>query len=818
MSVQLSIGELKKIKKGLKDLTPEIIIAAFNGRDTQSRYRISGIIGAFALQHETKTSEKGKEYTQYKITHFGDGYSNSIGNGPLGLYYYILNELGVHSNLDWKSPKFSSYNFHSDAFDVNQARFIPYGETKPISVPFNESEKKALLELRDLILEKNVQGEYQIREDLLNESLQILSSNRKNKKYEFIPPSEDVQVTERVFQYLHNQRGIPQEVLDRAKMQKDYTIYGYRAGYDERALFYSEKAAEWRSIKGDGKQSYPGSESNTKNGTCYVIRGEVKAMDLERVETEEAVYMKVKPNTTCFAITEAAIDALSYNAIFPDRAVMASNGSVKNILIYKYAKKYRDAGHSIRLATDADTPGDIAAQLVYNAFYLEELLKANNIDSRLVEKMTYGESLFFDVKGHSEHILFFGANVGAELKSEYKAKIVVEDPEGGLQESLSKSKPIIRVSMNLPKTGGETKALKGLFEQMAARNECRIVSNNSASISVDIYANPAIHDMVAKYTVRERPLGAKDWNEILKTQLGQAYHVEFSKVAKEDFRDKNGRILLPSLGDNKNQLYRHYSHLDVKKEWDVIKKESTENVAEIAQSIQDISLSDMLDNEVKHNKAQSQENSNPHISEVQMKEYNTRFEQATNEQSAPTRRFGQSTVKQQMQLSNSGVDVERIMSRLQERREMFRRYNVEPNGENALSNENKIAEKTKVLESENTVEQVNANENTSQRPKTTSKLRKFLTTDDLASGSGEGGKYSEATPIQNEQRVNTAPVAKEVVEPMQNRPMQEQEWSDLNPPPAYDDSPYPFADEQSDYDYGIPDEIEPPVNTRQFRR
>lgn len=108
-----------------------------------------------------------------------------------------------------------------------------------------------------------------------------------------------------------------------------------------------------------------------------------------------------------YAMVEAAIDALSYAALYPGRSVLSTNGSGRFHLQYKVSVAAIDKGYRVHWAFDKDTAGDLAAQMLFNAFYIRKYLQVKfDLSEDQIDEWFLNEDMYVDVQ-NTPHEMFW---------------------------------------------------------------------------------------------------------------------------------------------------------------------------------------------------------------------------------------------------------------------------------------------------------------------------------------------------------------------------------------------------------------------------
>lgn len=317
---------------------------------------------------------------------------------------------------------------------------------------------------------------------------------------DFNPPERFPDLNKEVGEYLVNERGLPsalvKEVLDAGSVYGSHPWNEARQTYLTRivrCVFLGQASAELRDTDPDGfKGCCDGSQTDSSG---FSVRPASQVPEF------------------LVGLTEAAIDGLSYRALFPGRFAMSTNGAGRFLLQFRIAREALDRGWGVRLALDADTAGDLAAQKVFNAFYVRKALSYHlklpeeQIDSWLVDG-----DMVIDVD-KSPHHLFFNTGWKPELEV-FEGRVV--DTEKGVEKQWFKTdntaKPSIRLNIR-----------KDLHERLR-RGELTLTVSQKGFEHVTDTLN----------VKRDRPQHAKDWNEELK-RLGASYSQAYDERARQGF-------------------------------------------------------------------------------------------------------------------------------------------------------------------------------------------------------------------------------------------------------------------------------------------
>jgi hypothetical protein len=219
-------------------------------------------------------------------------------------------------------------------------------------------------------------------------------AEEEEKEIGFRPPERADEFIDPIRDYLVGSRGLPAELVDaeisagrifatehRSKDEETGAWTG-----DQRVVFIGPSSAELRSIDPDGfKGCCPGSDSE-RSGYQVMFRGQSDGR---------------------LGIVEAAIDALSYNAMYPGRYVFSTNGSGRFHLQLRLTLESWRNDFSTDIATDADPAGDQAAQLIFNALYLRDYLsKQHEVSPEQVDDWLLNNRITFQPTV-SPHTQFF---------------------------------------------------------------------------------------------------------------------------------------------------------------------------------------------------------------------------------------------------------------------------------------------------------------------------------------------------------------------------------------------------------------------------
>lgn len=314
-------------------------------------------------------------------------------------------------------------------------------------------------------------------------------------KKEFTPPENTAYNIHHVKRYLTEERGIPPYLIE--KLINKGTIY---AQVNKRCVFISDAAAELRStcVEEDG---------TVFKGCCIGSQTDMSGFN---------VMPEMNANEKTFSMVEAAIDALSYNSLFPGRAVLSTNGSGRFLLQYRIMIEALEHGWKIKTAFDADWAGDLAAQKLFNALYVRSLLSHNlGVEPEIIDNWILETSITFNLY-NSPHMNFF--NEGWDnIKKAYDLERQV-DSEGKVHmvavDNGKTSVPIIEIEISKDL---HPKLLKG-------KKTINVVKKGYEIIIME------------KGLARERPINKKDWNEEM-LMLGSKFVLDYERCAGHSFKE-----------------------------------------------------------------------------------------------------------------------------------------------------------------------------------------------------------------------------------------------------------------------------------------
>lgn len=345
--------------------------------------------------------------------------------------------------------------------------------------------------------------------DKIDNSIKAADSGRKKDRSQFFdPPQVMDHVWDRVRDYLTNQRGIPSSLVD--KMHEAGTLYGNLAFHEiqkrhygsPRAIFLGPSSAEIREITPDGfKGCATGSDPD--NSCFHVPHYE---------DAEESI----------LAIQEAAVDSLSYSALFPGRYSVSTNGVGRFQLQYRLCLEAIESQYGVSLAFDADQAGDLGAQHVFNGIFTRILLSRRlDVPYETIDQWLMSGAV--DVTPiPSPHQTFFSEGWKPSLMVHERSQET--DAEGKIREkwmpTSNNAPPTVRMTV---RAGLHAKLDKRVYDVPVSERAFQYITEGLRLI-------------------RERPIMGKDWNDELR-KLGSAYLMSYEREAKKGF--VNGVPALP---------------------------------------------------------------------------------------------------------------------------------------------------------------------------------------------------------------------------------------------------------------------------------
>lgn len=316
----------------------------------------------------------------------------------------------------------------------------------------------------------------------------------------FRPPERKDDTLDDIRHYLFHKRGLPLSLINREI--KNGSLYGTRKWNAEektfgepQCVFIGPSSAEIRSVLPDGLK-----------GCCTGSNTETSGYQVMFDEPWKPVVVQV----------EAAIDALSHHALFPHEFVISTNGSGRFNLQYKLSlEAYRNHFQN-KWSFDADFAGDLATQRLFNAFALRKKLSQDfDVSPEKIDEFILSEKILF-TPNESEHELFF--NTWEPGKEEYSVTEYIKNKKG--------ETPQAQLTLNKSKACICYKILKKCDPLIPGKFELFLSSKDIENIANEFQL------------IRERPMGAKDWNESWK-QLDIKKRDEYEKRISQEHMKQN---------------------------------------------------------------------------------------------------------------------------------------------------------------------------------------------------------------------------------------------------------------------------------------
>ena len=586
---ELTSLERKKIIDKLPDITIRMVMDLYNTTFTQSRFRISSVVidnGAFSIK-ESDAEKKQKSPFNANGEAWTDFKHEASGVGAFQLLSYL-------EGIDFEDRDLALYKikeyFLDEKYELDNSK-ISSGKVS-FTAAYSLSGKS-----------NNPLGD-------------------DNREFE-APPRYD-EYLELGINYLNGKRGIPIELLKRTMDYEEGKIYVTKNfDGDKRVVFVSRLNSEERSID-SGYDNYAfkgtGNRGNIKKISGFEVAADDNALTYETIVEDGEEYEMIKKGTGYFALTEGAIDALSYNALFPDRFVTSLNGCGNFTLAYLKTTGYLDAKNdiSIRVAFDNDEAGDIAAQKLFNAIYVrmilckkyEGLLKQKYKHlieeygedgwKKAVDEWILKEEIDFPVK-NSPHTLFFNnpfyQKNGYPIysKKEHIENQVYIDNYGN--EKVYQRKILDKQYTPTGEIGLPTiefrisQELADLLNIKEKKCEIHVKEDN-------------FYKVTDTMLVREKPFSEKDWNETLIKQ-GISYLYRYSECYNNNFKNEKGEISFPQIDDTKSEISfyrnRNIKCENIKKyfldtEQQIVLEEKVKEIKDVIKPINNASFEEYLVN------------------------------------------------------------------------------------------------------------------------------------------------------------------------------------------------------------------------------
>lgn len=319
---------------------------------------------------------------------------------------------------------------------------------------------------------------------------------------DFSPPERFPDIVDRVADYLINDRYLPSNLVH--GLLEEGSVYGSHPWYEKgqryitnvtRCVFLGPASAELRDTTEDGfKGCCDGSQTDSSG---FSVRPHPDA-----------------PAENIVAMTEAAIDAISYRALFPGRFVISTNGAGRFMLQYRIAREAVSRGLGVRMALDADIAGDVPAQKIFNAFYVRKALSHHlKVSEAQVDKWIEDGDIVIQVD-RSPHHLFFNHGWSPDLEVKTMRQVPTSNgPKDVWEPNGEKAEPSIRLQIT-----------RTLHERL---------QRGSLTLTV---SEAGFNYVVGTLNVRrERPRNTKDWNAEVE-RLGSQFSLEYDEMAKAGFK------------------------------------------------------------------------------------------------------------------------------------------------------------------------------------------------------------------------------------------------------------------------------------------
>ncbi len=314
------------------------------------------------------------------------------------------------------------------------------------------------------------------------------------------PPRMDLALDD-VRHYLTHDRAIPPSLVESEIASGRVYATRRRADLEDNlsewqahCVFSSSGAAELRSVVKDGFKGTAGGSACDSSGY--------------RVPAATRVSERL------MGLVEASVDALSYRAIFPGRLAFSTNGAGRYLLQLRLTLECLDSGYGVRVALDADPAGDLGSQHLFNAIYVAQAVSRRlGIDPQEAEDWLMTRALEV-TPTPSPHHLFFG-----------------------LGRPWSQTAPCYEVAQDAVSTKEVWRPSGAEAPLQIPVRIARPVGPFKAGQSFDLPVTAHGYAFVTqKMNIRrDRPVGVKDWNEVL-CMLGSAYVRDYEDAAANDFR------------------------------------------------------------------------------------------------------------------------------------------------------------------------------------------------------------------------------------------------------------------------------------------
>ena len=203
------------------------------------------------------------------------------------------------------------------------------------------------------------------------EAIKASAHGKPAEKPKFEAPENAPQFLENVRKYLHKERGISKELIERLIVEgriysdphKNLVMISKTGNIAElrgTEPFQDRKTGKWVSIK----QLKPGSD---KSSGAFMVMPDRKKIEAKLLQNEKA-----------FAIVEAGIDAMSYHMLHPGRVVASASGAEFTYPRVLFFDAYNN-GFSFHCAFDKDVAGEKACQNIFNSAFLYQKFKEEGV-------------------------------------------------------------------------------------------------------------------------------------------------------------------------------------------------------------------------------------------------------------------------------------------------------------------------------------------------------------------------------------------------------------------------------------------------------
>lgn len=195
------------------------------------------------------------------------------------------------------------------------------------------------------------------------------SSESSVKSKDFKIHAHKKEFEEKGISYLCDKRGLPQEIIGSFIQSQKITITDEIRNQSPMIVFNGPGVGEVREIDGGFKGSLAGS-----NSTMVIVFGDEKKININKKENK-------------VILAEAAIDALTARALFPDCITASCNGAAKKKANLTFLSAVMRRGGKTGVAFDKDLTGFIQSQILFNTLATKEVIlkvaeKLNALDKK----------------------------------------------------------------------------------------------------------------------------------------------------------------------------------------------------------------------------------------------------------------------------------------------------------------------------------------------------------------------------------------------------------------------------------------------------